>query len=285
MTPRHEHTSEGGRDDRGVPYHAESALSSAQVLNLKHTGIKKPRETGDFRDPTSARRNARPEKGHIPSAHRQKRHRQDSPMSCTLRPSAVRAHSHIELEPFPSAHRISNHCLSLSSPKPLARKSILFSALALATPLPRSASAIAFPWAPSSPILFLQTRERVVSTLLKNAKSKTQKRNRATLDRRQPRDNPVLTSRTPPCAVRSQNLPLTSRARTLPARSPHIVNRSFLPSSPKLRSMFFSTPLTARAPPIAFAPSSPISFSPRTRFFSTPLTGAERRPAPWHPRR
>ena len=27
-----EHTSEGGRDDRGVPYHAESTLSSAQVL-------------------------------------------------------------------------------------------------------------------------------------------------------------------------------------------------------------------------------------------------------------
>ena len=33
MTPPNEHTSEGGRDDRGVPYHAESALSSAQVLN------------------------------------------------------------------------------------------------------------------------------------------------------------------------------------------------------------------------------------------------------------
>ena len=30
--PPDEHTSEGGRDDRGVPYHAESALSSAQVL-------------------------------------------------------------------------------------------------------------------------------------------------------------------------------------------------------------------------------------------------------------
>ena len=25
---------EGGRDDRGVPYHAESTLSSAQVLNI-----------------------------------------------------------------------------------------------------------------------------------------------------------------------------------------------------------------------------------------------------------
>ena len=33
MTPPNEHTSEGGRDDRGVPYHAESTLSSAQVLN------------------------------------------------------------------------------------------------------------------------------------------------------------------------------------------------------------------------------------------------------------
>ena len=32
MTPPNEHTSEGGRDDRGVPYHAESTLSSAQVL-------------------------------------------------------------------------------------------------------------------------------------------------------------------------------------------------------------------------------------------------------------
>ena len=30
--PPNEHTSEGGRDDRGVPYHAESTLSSAQVL-------------------------------------------------------------------------------------------------------------------------------------------------------------------------------------------------------------------------------------------------------------
>ena len=32
MTPPNEHTSEGGRDDRGVPYHEESTLSSAQVL-------------------------------------------------------------------------------------------------------------------------------------------------------------------------------------------------------------------------------------------------------------
>ena len=32
MTPPNDHTSEGGRDDRGVPYHAESTLSSAQVL-------------------------------------------------------------------------------------------------------------------------------------------------------------------------------------------------------------------------------------------------------------
>ena len=35
MTPPNEHTSEGGRDDRGVPYHAESALSSAQVLKVE----------------------------------------------------------------------------------------------------------------------------------------------------------------------------------------------------------------------------------------------------------
>ena len=35
MTPPNEHTSEGGRDDRGVPYHAESTLSSAQVLKCR----------------------------------------------------------------------------------------------------------------------------------------------------------------------------------------------------------------------------------------------------------
>ena len=35
-----EHTSEGGRDDRGVPYHAESALSSAQVLK-SHNGVRR----------------------------------------------------------------------------------------------------------------------------------------------------------------------------------------------------------------------------------------------------
>ena len=34
MTPPNEHASEGGRDDRGVPYHAESTLSGAQVLKL-----------------------------------------------------------------------------------------------------------------------------------------------------------------------------------------------------------------------------------------------------------
>ena len=34
--PPNEHTSEGGRDDRGVPYHAESTLSSAQVLKLEY---------------------------------------------------------------------------------------------------------------------------------------------------------------------------------------------------------------------------------------------------------
>ena len=38
MTPPNEHTSEGGRDDRGVPYHAESTLSSAQVLK-KHISV------------------------------------------------------------------------------------------------------------------------------------------------------------------------------------------------------------------------------------------------------
>ena len=35
MTPPNEPTGEGGRDDRGVPYHAESTLSSAQVLKCK----------------------------------------------------------------------------------------------------------------------------------------------------------------------------------------------------------------------------------------------------------
>ena len=35
MTPPNEHAREGGRDDRGVPYHAESTLSSAQVLKYK----------------------------------------------------------------------------------------------------------------------------------------------------------------------------------------------------------------------------------------------------------
>ena len=43
MTPPNEHTSEGGRDDRGVPYHAESTLSSAQVLkSSKQTGTLGP---------------------------------------------------------------------------------------------------------------------------------------------------------------------------------------------------------------------------------------------------
>ena len=39
MTPPNEHPSEGGRDDRGVPYHAESTLSRAQVL--KSRGFRK----------------------------------------------------------------------------------------------------------------------------------------------------------------------------------------------------------------------------------------------------
>ena len=36
--PPDEHTSEGGRDDRGVPYHAEPTLSSAQVLKMMERG-------------------------------------------------------------------------------------------------------------------------------------------------------------------------------------------------------------------------------------------------------
>jgi len=44
MTPPNEHTSEGGRDDRGVPYHAESTLSSAQVLKtLAEEELKRPK--------------------------------------------------------------------------------------------------------------------------------------------------------------------------------------------------------------------------------------------------
>ena len=38
MTPPNEHTSEGGRDDRGVPYHAESTLY--QVLKCSIIRIK-----------------------------------------------------------------------------------------------------------------------------------------------------------------------------------------------------------------------------------------------------
>ena len=44
MTPPNEHTSEGGRDDRGVPYHAESTLSSAQVLKSDATEEEATRE-------------------------------------------------------------------------------------------------------------------------------------------------------------------------------------------------------------------------------------------------
>ena len=44
MTPPNEHTSEGGRDDRGVPYHAET-LSSAQVLKKHRPGPLKVRHT------------------------------------------------------------------------------------------------------------------------------------------------------------------------------------------------------------------------------------------------
>ena len=49
-----EHTSEGGRDDRGVPYHAESTLSSAQVL--KHSGRCHARQTERFKEGWRARR-------------------------------------------------------------------------------------------------------------------------------------------------------------------------------------------------------------------------------------
>ena len=41
-TPPNEHTSEGGRDDRGVPYHAESTLSSAQVLKYGYVRFPRP---------------------------------------------------------------------------------------------------------------------------------------------------------------------------------------------------------------------------------------------------
>ena len=42
MTPPDEHTSEGGRDDRGVPYHAESTLSGAQGLKLSLPTERRP---------------------------------------------------------------------------------------------------------------------------------------------------------------------------------------------------------------------------------------------------
>merc|ERR1712086_298107 len=47
MTPPNELTSEGGRDDRGVPYHAESTLSSAQVLKFLVLEARDPRGPGD----------------------------------------------------------------------------------------------------------------------------------------------------------------------------------------------------------------------------------------------
>jgi len=39
MTPPNEHTSEGGRDDRGVPYHAEPTLSTSSAQVLKHMWV------------------------------------------------------------------------------------------------------------------------------------------------------------------------------------------------------------------------------------------------------
>ena len=38
--PPHEHTSEGGRDDRGVPYHAESTLFLCSPLLLFHLVVR-----------------------------------------------------------------------------------------------------------------------------------------------------------------------------------------------------------------------------------------------------
>ena len=183
----------------------------------KHTGIKKPRETGDFRDPTSARRNA-----HALRRATYPQHIAKSAIDKTVRCHApcdppLSEPTHISsLNPSRplTASRIT---VSPSSPKPLARKSILFSALALATPLPRSASAIAFPWAPSSPILFLQTRERVVSTLLKNAKSKTQKRNGGILDETQPRLNFPHAPLCRPLSESTPHIPSSNPSRPLTA--------------------------------------------------------------------
>ena len=45
MTPPNEHTSEGGRDDREVPYHAESTLPSAQVLERENTSRSRRTQT------------------------------------------------------------------------------------------------------------------------------------------------------------------------------------------------------------------------------------------------
>ena len=57
MTPPDEHTSEGGRDDRGVPYHAESALSSAQVLKLFRQTKRKTEGPQHFAFPEISREN------------------------------------------------------------------------------------------------------------------------------------------------------------------------------------------------------------------------------------
>ena len=56
MTPPNEHTSEGGRDDRGVPYHAESTLSSAQVLKTAAVSSMRARIYGRLQNQWSHRR-------------------------------------------------------------------------------------------------------------------------------------------------------------------------------------------------------------------------------------
>ena len=51
MTPPNEHTSEGGRDGRGVPYHAESTLSRSQVLKRDKHRKKKKRNSSPSQAP------------------------------------------------------------------------------------------------------------------------------------------------------------------------------------------------------------------------------------------
>ena len=64
MTPPNEHTSEGGRDDRGVPYHAESTLSSAQVLKCVSSSPGQPpgTRTSPSHRPARSRVNGHPKR-------------------------------------------------------------------------------------------------------------------------------------------------------------------------------------------------------------------------------